>query len=86
MDWMKDWKDRGMLESSAVKIAAARLEKAQLEFQELPSVLKGAGVNKKDPLTVEVFAEAMARMGEQQSAENHLIAVVLLEEMLKQKR
>jgi hypothetical protein len=83
MDWMREWKEKGLLSSPAVKEAAEQLESKQLAFRKLPDILKGAGVNKKDPLTVEVFVEIMSRHAEQEVAEHQLMMVVLYEELLK---
>lgn len=85
MDWMKEWREKGLLESPAVKEAADRLERAQYAFIQLPEVLSQAGVDKKDNLTVEVFVEIITRLHDRSSSEIQFATAFLYEELTKLK-
>ncbi len=85
MDLMKEWRERGLLESPSAKEAADRLERAQYSFMQLPEVLHQAGVDKKDNLTVDVFVEIITRLHDKSSAEIQFATAVLYEELEKMK-
>jgi len=86
MDWMKEWKEKGLLESPSVKEATERFEKAQFAFLQLPEVLQQAGIDKKDNLTVEVFVEIITRLHDRSSTEIQFATTFLYEELEKLKK